>query len=404
MSGEEPVPVTDPTAQPVGDLVELRALLATRDFVDAPDDPLEAPRSYLRALADGGWLVAAWPRRWGGRGADPSTVARIRALLASRPAPDLYPFFVGLQMVGPTLLAHGTEAQQERWLPPLVRGDDLWCQMFSEPGAGSDLANVATRAIRVGDGWRLSGQKVWTSRAAYATWGICLARTDPEVPKHDGLTMFAVPMGSPGISVRPLIQMNGDDHFSEVFIDDVAVPDRNRIGAEGGGWKVALSVLAFERSSIGAASRGPKPSQARSDTAPGWLRALSDAGQLADPVRCDQAIAVFVESEVTRLAGTRSSARARATGKPGLEGSGQKIRVSDSRKGRAYLLKQVLGAEGMLASHRGHHDALTVPSHSIRGGTDEIQRNIVAERVLGLPAEPRVDRGVPWSVSRRGIS
>jgi alkylation response protein AidB-like acyl-CoA dehydrogenase len=386
------------------DFTELTALLEGLEFDPAADDAVEAARSYLHALAEGGWLVSTWPERWGGRGADPSTARRIRSALGSRPAPDLYPFFVGIQMVGPTLLAYGDDAQLERWLPSLVRGDDLWCQMFSEPGAGSDLANVGTRAVRADDGWRLDGQKVWTSRGAYANWGICLTRTDPEAPKHDGLTMFAVPMDSSGLEVRPLIQMNGDDHFSEVFINGVTVPDANRIGAVGAGWKVALSVLAHERSSIGGTSSRAKSKAGRSDPAPGWLRALSDAGQLADPVRQDQAIAVFIEAEVARLSAARSAAVARAVGKPGHDGSGQKVRLSDSRKHRAYLIKELAGAEGMLTRHRGHHDALTAPSHSIRGGTDEIQRNIVAERVLGLPSEPRTDRGVPWSVSRRGVS
>jgi len=384
------------------ELAELTALLDGLELPAEEPESLDAPRAYLRALAAGGWLVPSWPAEWGGRGADSRTAGRIRGLLRRRPAPDLYPFFVGVYMVGPTLLTYGDDGQRSRWLPPLIRGDEVWCQMFSEPGAGSDLANVSTRAERAQEGWRLRGQKVWTSRAAYADWGICLARTDPEVPKHDGLTMFAVRMDAPGMTVRPLRQMNGDEHFSEVFIDDVLIPDENRIGAVGEGWKVALGVLAHERSSIGAVAG--KAAKSRKDVLPGWLRALSDSGVLADAVRRDQAMALYVEVEVTRLAGARSSARARATGKPGAEGSGHKIRVSDSRKRRAYLLTQMLGADGLFTDHRGYHELMTAPSHSIRGGTDEIQRNIVAERVLGLPAEPRLDRGVPWSVSRRGVS
>jgi alkylation response protein AidB-like acyl-CoA dehydrogenase len=404
--------IQDPRAEgetssgdPAASLNELADLLAGHSFADTSDDSIEFPRRYLNTFADGGWLVARWPRRWGGRDADAATDRRIKSLLRGHPGPDLYPFFVGLNMVGPTLLAYGDDAQRDRWLPAIARGDDLWCQMFSEPGAGSDLANVATRAVRTDDGWLLQGQKVWTSRGAYANWGLCLARTDPEVPKHDGLTMFAVPMGSPGVTVRPLVQMNGDDHFSEVFIDDVVIPEQNRIGEVGQGWTIALSVLAFERSSIGVARRGPGTARAdRADAAPGWLRAMSDAGLLSDPVRRDGAIAAFVEDQVTTLSAARSSARARATGQPGLEGSGQKVRLSDSRKRRAYLMLQLLGADGMLDGQRIHHDALTAPSHSLRGGTDEIQRNIVSERVLGLPPEPRADRGVPWSISRRGVS
>jgi len=384
------------------DLAELGALLAGLELPPEEPESVEASRAYLQALAPGGWLVPGWPVEWGGRGADGATTARIRSALRKGPAPDVYPFFVGVYMVGPTLLAYGDDAQRARWLPPLIRGEHLWCQMFSEPGAGSDLANVATRAERTEDGWRLRGQKVWTSRGPYADWAICLARTDPEVPKHDGLTMFAVQMDAPGVTVRPLRQMNGDEHFSEVFVDDVEIPDSYRIGAVGEGWKVALGVLSHERSSIGAAAGKAKP--AARGAVPRWLQALAESGTLADPVRCDEAMALYVELEVTRLAGARSAARTRATGRPGPEASGHKIRVSDSRKRRAYVLTRLLGAEGLGTAHRSHHDLLTAPSHSLRGGTDEIQRNIVAERVLGLPAEPRLDRGVPWSTSRRGVT
>lgn len=385
-----------------GDLAELGSLLAALELPEGDPEAVEASRTYLRALAPGGWLVPGWPVEWGGRGADGRTAARIRSVLRDGPAPDVYPFFVGLYMVGPTLLTYGDDGQRARWLPPLVSGEHVWCQMFSEPGAGSDLANVATRAERTDDGWRLQGQKVWTSRGPYADWAICLARTDPEVPKHDGLTMFVVKMDAPGVTVRPLRQMNGDEHFSEVFLDEVLVPDTHRVGEVGGGWRVALSVLSHERSSIGAVAG--KARRTDRNPVPGWLRALSEAGTLADPVRCDEAMALYVELELTRLAGARASARTRATGKPGPESSGHKIRVSDSRKRRAYVLTRLLGADGLGTGHRSFHELLTAPSHSLRGGTDEIQRNIVAERVLGLPAEPRLDRGVPWSVSRRGVT
>ncbi|GAA1845774.1 acyl-CoA dehydrogenase family protein [Actinomadura bangladeshensis] len=384
------------------ELAELGALLAGLDLPAEDPESIEASRAYLRALAPGGWLVPGWPPEWGGRGADGASAARIRSVLRKGPAPDIYPFFVGVYMVGPTLLAHGDDVQRALWLPPLVRGEHVWCQMFSEPGAGSDLANVATRAERTEDGWCLRGQKVWTSRGSYADWAICLARTDPEVPKHDGLTMFAVKMDAPGVTVRPLRQMNGDEHFSEVFVDDLVVPDAHRIGAVGEGWKIALGVLSHERSSIGAVAGRARP--ANRDVVPRWLQALAKSGTLADPVRCDEAMALYVELEVTRLAGARSAARTRATGRPGPEASGHKIRVSDSRKRRAYVLTRLLGAEGLGTGHRGYQQLLTAPSHSLRGGTDEIQRNIVAERVLGLPAEPRLDRGVPWSVSRRGVT
>jgi alkylation response protein AidB-like acyl-CoA dehydrogenase len=388
------------------DYTALRALLSA---VGAPapsrsdEELIRAGRDYLGALADGGWFVPAWPSGAGGRDAGKGETARIRSIVRAHPAPDLYPFFVGLHMIGPTLLRHGDQDQQDRWLRRIADGSDIWCQMFSEPGAGSDLANVSTRAVRTESGWLLDGQKVWTSRGSYADFGLCLARTDADVPKHAGLTIFVVPMKTAGVTVRPLHQMNGDDHFSEVFLDGVAIGDDLRVGAVGDGWQIALTVLAFERSSIAvvSSSSGAKRRNG-ARRVPGWLQTAADAGQLDDPVRRDKAMAVFVAAEVARLTSSRAAARAKSTGAPGAEGSGQKLRLANSAKQRAYLIKDLQGANGMLTTHRGHDAAMTAPSLSLRGGTDEIQRNIIAERVLGLPAEPRLDRDLPWSASRRG--
>ena len=398
-------PVTD------SDHAELKALLEARSPLArslSDEETLAAGREYLGVLATGGWMLPAWPRDGGGRGASAAESATIRAIVRKYPAPDLYPFFVGLHMVGPTLLKFGNDRHRESWLRRIADGSDVWCQMFSEPGAGSDLANVSTRATRTDSGWSVSGQKVWTSRGAYADWGLCLTRTDPELPKHAGLTMFAVRMAAPGVTVRPLHQMNGDDHFSEVFLDDVEVSDDARIGDEGDGWKIAHAVLAYERSSIGGTTAGPRQASGRGKAdgvrVPGWLRAVADAGQLDDPVRRDAALRVYIDAEVARLTSARAAARARSTGVPGPEGSGQKLRLAGSAQRRAYLLTRLAGADGLLTSHRGYDATVTAPSLSLRGGTDEIQRNIVAERVLGLPAEPRADRDVPWSISRRGMA
>jgi alkylation response protein AidB-like acyl-CoA dehydrogenase len=272
--------------------------------------------------------------------------------------------------------------------------------MFSEPEAGSDLANVATRAERDGDSWRLQGQKVWTSRGSYATWGLCLARTDPEVPKHAGMTMFAVRMDAPGVTVRPLVQMNGDRHFSEVFLDEVPVPDSDRIGDVDAGWTVALAVLAFERSEFGERGTGGD-GRAGLRRVPGWLRELAELGALRDPVLRDRAMGIVSGELAARITALRASV-SRSQGRPGPEGSGGKIRWSRLAKRRADLVKAAYGAHGMLTDHPGHLDALTAPSLSIRGGADEIQLNILGERVLGLAPEPRSDRQVPWTVSRRG--
>jgi alkylation response protein AidB-like acyl-CoA dehydrogenase len=364
----------------------------------AGNDDIEVPRRYLRALATGGWAVPSWPAEFGGREASPEQAELIRAALADLPRPDLYAFQVGIDLVGPSLLVHGTGEQKRRWLHTIADGSEIWCQMFSEPSAGSDLANVATRARRDGDEWVLTGQKVWTSRGAYATWGIVLTRTDPSRPKHQGLTVFAVRMDNPGITVRPLRQMNGDQHFSEVFLEDARVGDADRIGAVGEGWKVALTVLANERTGL----KDEAGTAASVTDAPVWLTELAASGALRDEVLRDRAMRVYVDECVVRLMQVRSAASLRAGNAPGPMGSGQKLRAAAVFKQRAELMKDALGLGALLSDTPGNVEFLTAPSMSIRGGTDEIQRTIIGERVLGLEREPRVDRDVPWQDSRTG--
>ena len=353
------------------------------------NDDLEPGRAYLAALAPGGWIAATWPVEYGGRGLAPGDATTVSRELARYAAPDLYPWLVGLHVVAPTLLAVAAPEQCSRWLPPIRTGEEIWCQLFSEPGAGSDLANVGARAVRDGDEWRVTGQKVWTSRGHYARWGFLLARTDPDVPKHAGITAFAVDMHASGVDVRPLRQMNGDAHFSEVFLDDVVVPDADRIGAPGAGWSVARTALANERGAVGIAASGTGVPVDR-------LLELARAGAAEAPARRDAVAAAYVESEVARLTMVRARELARA-GTPGPEGSGQKLRGSANLKRTAGTGLGVLGAEGMLDDGEWTTMFLTSPSMSIRGGTDEIQRNIVGERVLDLPPEPRVDADRPWN-------
>src|SRR6476660_6531218 len=241
---------------------ELSARLAPRPLdrpvsvLGAGNDDLEAGRRYLGALAGTGLAVPSWPREYGGLGATPSEVALVRRELADFDVPDLYPYLVGLELIGPTLLAHGSPEQCARWLPSIATGEEIWCQLFSEPSAGSDLAGLSTRAHAEGDEWRVHGQKVWTSRGAYSRYGLLLARHDPTVPKHRGITAFGIDMRAPGVDVRPLRQMNGDAHFTEVFLDDALVGDGDRIGAVGEGWRVALTCLSFERGAATAGSSG----------------------------------------------------------------------------------------------------------------------------------------------------
>jgi alkylation response protein AidB-like acyl-CoA dehydrogenase len=366
----------------------------------AGQDDLAPGRAYLEALAEGGWAVPTWPREYGGRGATMADGAAIARELARYEQPDLYPYLVGLHVAGPTIVARASAAQQARWLPPIRSGEEIWCQLFSEPGAGSDLANVSTRATRDGDEWRVTGQKVWSSRAHYARWGFLLARTDADVVKHAGITAFAVDMGAPGVEVRPLRQMNGDAHFSEVFLDDVVVPDADRLGGAGDGWSVARTALANERGAIGATNTGMGTPMQR-------LLELAAAREV-DAIRRADVLAAHVDSEVARLTVRRARDAAQAGRAPGPEGSGMKLRASATFKTIADLGLGLLGPGGIAAERDpdgSTHDGasaewqtlfLTAPSISIRGGTDEIQRNIVGERVLGLPPEPRFDVDRPF--------
>ncbi len=355
----------------------------------AGSDDLDEARAFLEVL--GAWAVPLWPEDAGGLGATAREGAIVAEELAGFDAPDLYPFMVGLSLVGPTVVEHGTAEQQARWLPPIRTGAEVWCQLFSEPGAGSDLAALACRAVADGAArWRVTGQKVWSSRAHYSRWGLLLARTDPAVPKHAGISCFAVDLLQPGVEVRPLVQANGDTHFNEVFLDDVVVPDADRIGPLGGGWKVAMTTLANERVAIGQGG------------------AMLDAGQLIDLVRrsgrgSDPLVRQRTAGLVSRLRIAQLNA-ARSRAQPVAMGSAAKIWMSDTMKAAAGLAVDLYGPAGVAWRPGGEPEAerwrtlfLTGPSLSIRGGTDEVMRTILGERVLGLPPEPRLDKGVPFS-------
>jgi acyl-CoA dehydrogenase len=356
----------------------------------AGSDDLEAGRAYLQALAGSGLAAPSWPREFGGIAASPEQLAIVRSELASFAVPDLYPYLVGIELVGPTLLSHGTPEQCAQWLPHIADGTEIWCQLFSEPGAGSDLAGLSARAARDGGEWVVHGQKVWTSRGAYSKWGLLLARSDSSVPKHRGITAFALDMRAPGVDVRPLRQMNGDAHFTEVFLDEARVPDEHRIAAEGDGWRVALTCLSYERGAATAGGGGGLLD-------PGRLIALArERGIAQDPLVRDELARLVVDTRVMSYTARRARDTARA-GRPGPEGSGMKLRGSKLFRDYTAVAARILGAEIAL-DPRGELQTLllTAPSLSIRGGTDEIQRNIVGERVLGLPAEPRVDRDLPF--------
>ncbi len=387
---------------------DLRADLRSRvGALLAVHHPASTERlAFLRARFDAGLAWVHFPQGLGGLGLPRSFQEYVDALLAEAGAPDNDPRRngIGLGMAAPTILAFGTDEQQQRFLRPLWTGEEVWCQLFSEPGAGSDLAALATRAVRDGDTWVVNGQKVWTSGAHKARWAILVARTNPEVPKHAGLTYFVCDMTDPGIDVRPLRQITGEAEFNEVFLTDVRIPDAHRLGAEGEGWKVANTTLMSERVAIGGHA-APRESGMVGVVARTWR----ERPELRTPDLHDRLLSLWVEAEVARLTGQRLRQKL-AVGAPGPEGSAMKLTFARLAQQLSGLELELLGEDGLrhdewtmtrpetveFTGRDAGYRYLRAKGNSIEGGTSEILRNIVAERVLGLPAEPRVDKDVPW--------
>jgi len=379
-----------------------------RDFL-AGHDPAAMPRlEFLRARFDAGLAWVHYPAGLGGQGLPRSLQAAVDAEFAAAGAPDNNParIGIGLGMAAPTILGFGTEEQQQRWLRPLWTGEEVWCQLFSEPGAGSDLAGLATRAVRDADGgdWRVTGQKVWTSMAHAARWGLLLARTDPDVPKHAGLTYFGCDMTVPGVEVRPLRQLTGEAEFNEVFLSDAAVADADRIGAVGEGWRVAQGTLMNERIAIGGTAL-PREGGMIGLAANAWR----EHPEARTPGLHDRLLRLWADAEVARLAGARLRQQL-AAGQPGPEGSAAKVVFARLNQDLSAFELELAGAGGLVYddwtlrrpesvsfSGRGPgYRYLRARGNSIEGGTSEILRNIIAERVLGLPSEPRTDTRVAW--------
>ena len=353
----------------------------------AGSDNVDECRAYVRALEGTGLVASTWPREYGGMDADPATARVVAEELARFDRPDLYPLAVGLMLVGPVLLRHGTDEQKARFLPRIVSGEEVWCQLFSEPDAGSDLAGLATRAERDGDVWRMTGSKVWSSRAHYSERGLLLARHDFSVPKHAGVTAFLLDMHQPGVTVQPLTQMNGDTHFNQVFLDGAVVEDHDRLDEVGQGWPVALTTLAFERGGLAAPSGGGLGDSGLSRL----LERARELGVSADPVVRQRLASLYSQTQIMGW----TARRARAARVPGPEGSGMKLRATRLLKELVDVALAIEGAGGV-AGGEWEMLFLTAPSLSIRGGTDEIQRNIMGERVLGLPGDVRDDRDRPF--------
>jgi alkylation response protein AidB-like acyl-CoA dehydrogenase len=377
-----------------------------RALLDAhPPDRVDR-LAFLRARFDAGLAWVGYPEGLGGLGLSRTLQPVVDAELAAAGAPDNNPrsIGIGLGMAAPTILAHGTPEQQARWLRPLWTGEEVWCQLFSEPGAGSDLAALGTRAVREDDDWVVNGQKVWTSMAHEARWGILVARSDPDTPKHRGMTYFGCDMSAPGVEVRPLRQATGEAEFNEVFLTDVQIPDRDRIGAVGDGWRVATSTLMNERVAIGGQA-APREG--------GMLGMVTDVWrarpELRTPGLHGELLELWVRAEGSRITGERLRQQL-AAGQPGPEGSAAKLMFSDLNQRLSGLLLELLGEEGLayddwtmrrpkevhFHGERPGYSYLRAKGNSIEGGTTEILLNIVAERVLGLPGELRVDKDVPW--------
>ena len=362
-------------------------------------DYLEANRRWHQLKFSAGFAGISWPRQFGGQGlGKPFERAfnREEARFVVPPGGEL--LSVPLELVAPTILVHGTYEQQARHLPALIRAESIWCQLFSEPGAGSDLASISMRAVRDGDEWVLQGQKVWTSGAHFSDWGYAICRTDPSVPKHKGLTAFMLPMDATGVTVRPLRQMTGGASFNEVFFDDVRISDHDRLGDVGDGWRVALTTLGFERSASNGADGSGQP---LGGTYRHVLALARNVGADTDPIVRQRLARVFTASRLMKYNRDRATQNMRAGRVPGAEGSIGKLLWTESMRDIGLLAADLLGASitadtGAWGTYAWNQHILGSPGYRIAGGSDEVQRNIIGERVLGLPPEPRVDRELPF--------
>ncbi|MFJ9520784.1 acyl-CoA dehydrogenase family protein [Kitasatospora sp. NPDC101801] len=373
----------------------------------AEHDPARTDRlDFLRARFDTGLAWVHFPPGLGGLGAPRAEQAVVDAELAAAGAPDNDPrrIGIGLGMAAPTILRYGSEEQQRRFLRPLWTGEEVWCQLFSEPGAGSDLAALGTRAVRDGDSWVVDGQKVWTSIAHAARWAILLARTDPDVPKHRGISYFVCDMTDPGVEVRPLRQLTGEAEFNEVFLTGVRIPDAHRIGAVGEGWQVAQTTLNNERVAIGGQAT-PREG--------GLIGVVADTWRARPELRTHELhqrlLRGWLDAEVIRQTGERLRQQL-TSGQPGPEGAAMKLAFARLAQELSGLEVELLGEQGLgyddwtmtrpevvdFTGREAGYRYLRAKGNSIEGGSSEILRNVIAERVLGLPAEPRTDKDLPW--------
>jgi alkylation response protein AidB-like acyl-CoA dehydrogenase len=336
-------------------------------------------RQWQRRLYDGGWAAVHWPQQYGGRGASVIESAIFFEELGRTGAP-LPANVLGLLLAGPTIMLWGSEEQKQRHLPPILSCEEIWCQGFSEPDAGSDLAAVKTRAVRDGDRWRITGQKVWTSIAQHSKWCMLLARTDTDAAKHKGLTYFLLDMEQQGVSVRPLRQITGESEFNELFLDAAIVPQENVLGGEGNGWKVALTTLMNERAGL-AFFLQVRMRQLLSSL----IEQARQRGRLEDPLLVDRLVGLHMRCEALRLTAYRGLTAIEKYGQPGPEGSLTKWMWSQANQELCQLAVDVVGVQALQQGDPWAYELLRSRGNTIEGGTTEILKNIVAERVLGLP-------------------
>jgi alkylation response protein AidB-like acyl-CoA dehydrogenase len=393
---------------------EAERVAAAVDALLAEHDPRSTDKVTFRgALYDAGLAWVHFPEGWGGMGLAPTLQKVVDEKLRGTGAPsiDATQFF-GLALAGPTVVSHGSDELKQRTLRRMFTGEDAWCQLFSEPGAGSDLAGLACRAVKDGDEWVVNGQKVWNTMAHLADKGMLVARTDPDQPKHRGLTYFMVDMHAPGVEVRPLRQITGEAEFNEVYLTDVRIPDADRIGDVGDGWRVSMTTLMNERTSIGGGGGGgPRPAGSGpiAEAVRIWKDELSDHER--SPAMKDRLMELWIDAEVLRLTNIRANQN-RKIGNPGPESSISKLSIALVNKDIYEFCVNLLGPRGLIdfdfEMRRADAVGLEGPpgssrkmflrsrANSIEGGTSEIMKNILGERVLGLPGEPRVDKDQPW--------
>jgi alkylation response protein AidB-like acyl-CoA dehydrogenase len=362
---------------------ELRAWFAANQPDDEPVGDEDAHyhwrADFQRRLADDGWAAVHWPVQYGGRGATLTQSAIFFEELGRSGAP-LPANVLGLLLAGPTIMAWGTEEQKERYLNPILTAEEIWCQGFSEPDAGSDLAAVKTRAVRDGEDWVVTGQKVWTSGAQYSKWCMLVARTDPDATKHKGLSYFLMDMDQAAVEVRPLRQMTGESEFNELFIEGARIPHENLLGGEGNGWKVALTTLMNERAGL-AFFLQVRMRQLLDKL----IAAAAERGRFDDPVVAERLGAVYLKAEVLRLTAYRGLTAVEKYGQPGPEGSLTKWMWSQTNQELTQLAADLIGPEALTIGSPWAYELLRARGNSIEGGTTEVLKNIVAERVLGLP-------------------